>query len=202
MTERTSSGSPEPAEPEVIRTPPVVTDPPPPPPAPPPPPPPAATHMSKAARRLHGHMDGESPWVLGSAALLVALAAYWVGSFLLAFEHAPGLTAQERLFRMFVPGSLLWAIGALVAVALHEVGLRFDGAPAGSRPVRTELPRFLRAACLVSATAAGIDLLVELANFGHGIDRALAGIIGYFGVVVLSSAAARWAHSEDRGRLS
>jgi hypothetical protein len=37
-----------------------------------------------------------------------------------------------------------------------------------------------------------------MANFGHGIDRALAGLFGYLGVVAVASAAAWWAHLESK----
>ncbi|HEY2428366.1 MAG TPA: hypothetical protein VGI06_05520, partial [Acidimicrobiales bacterium] len=49
-----------------------------------------------------------------------------------------------------------------------------------------------------SATSAALDVLVEMANFGHGIDRALAGLFGYLGVVAVASAAAWWAHLESK----
>ncbi|HEX4863796.1 MAG TPA: hypothetical protein VFV02_06975 [Acidimicrobiales bacterium] len=155
-------------------------------------------HLVRAAEE---HFKDESPWMLGSAALLVALAAYWAGSFLTAFEHAPGLTGQDRVLRILVPGSFVWAAGALLAVALHAAGLKFELAPSEPSPVRDRLPRSLLAATLVSVVAAGLDVLVELANLGHGIDRAVAGLAGYAGVMVLSGAAAWWAYRErEAGR--
>lgn len=132
--------------------------------------------------------------MLGSAALLVALAAYWIGSFLIAFEHGSGLTGQDRVLRVLVPGSFVWAAGALLAVALHTAGMKFELAPTEPSSLRTRLPRLLFTVSVVSAVAAALDVLVELANLGHGIDRALAGLVGYAGVTVLSSATAWWAY--------
>ena len=152
----------------------------------------------KVARGVEERLKEESPWMLGSAALLVALAAYWMGSFLMAFEHGSGLTGQDRVLRVLVPGSFIWAAGALLAVALHAAGLKFELAPAEPSPLRTRLPRLLLIATLVSAVAAALDVLVELADFGHGIDRALAGLVGYAGVMVLSSGAAWWAYRERK----
>ena len=150
----------------------------------------------KVARGLDERLKDESPWMLASAALLVALAAYWMGSFLMAFEHGSGLTGQDRVLRILVPGSFVWAAGALLAVALHAAGTKFELAPAEPSPLRSRLPRLLVTAALVSAVAAAVDVLVELADLGHGIDRALAALLGYAGVAVLSGATAWWAHRD------
>ena len=150
----------------------------------------------KVARGVEDRLKDESPWMLGSAALLVALAAYWMGSLLMAFEHGSGLTGQDRVLRVLVPGSFVWAAGALLAVALYAAGRKFELDPAELSPLRTRLPRLLLTASVVSAVAAALDVLVELANLGHGIDRALAALLGYAGVTVLSSATAWWAHRD------
>ncbi len=152
----------------------------------------------KVARAAEQHLRDESPWVLGSAALLVALAAYWVDSILMAFQHAPGVTGQDRVLDLLAPGSFVWGAGILLAVALHAAGRHFEIAPAEPWPLRRHLPDVLLAAAAASATAAALDVLVELANFGHGIDRALAGLVGYLGVIALAGAAAWWAHLESR----
>jgi hypothetical protein len=130
--------------------------------------------------------------------LLVALAFYWLDSVLSAFQHAPGMTGQDRVLALLLPGTLDWAIGALVAVALTSAGQKFELAPAEPSFLRIELPRALLVACSISAVAAALDVLVELANLGHGIDRALSGLLGYVGVVVLSSATAWWAYRNQQ----
>ena len=152
----------------------------------------------KIALAAGQHVRDESPWVLGSGALVFALAAYWVDSILIAFQHAPGMTGQDRVLNLLAPGSLIWGAGILLAVALHAAGRRFEIAPAEPGPLRRYLPDVLLAAAAASATAAALDVLVELANFGHGIDRALAGLLGYIGVVGLAGAAAWWAHLESK----
>lgn len=152
----------------------------------------------KIARAAEQHLRDESPWVLGSGALLVALAAYWGDSILIAFQHAPGMTGQDRVLNLLAPGSFIWGAGILLAVALHAAGRHFEIAPAEPGPLRRYLPDALLAAGVASATSAALDVLVELANFGHGIDRALAGLLGYLGVVGLAGAAAWWAHLESK----
>ena len=151
----------------------------------------------KVARVAERHLRDESPWVLGSAALLVALAAYWVDSILMAFQHAPAMTGQDRVLLLLVPGTFTWTAGVLLAIALAAAGRHFEVAPARPGPVRLHLPQALLAAASASVTAAGLDVLVELANFGHGIDRAVAGILGYIGAMALAAAAAWWAHRES-----
>jgi hypothetical protein len=155
------------------------------------------TKGRRIARSMEGHVRAESPWMLGSAALLVALAAYWLDSILMAFQHAPSMTGQDRVLQLLIPGTFVWAAGVLLAVALHCAGRHFELAPAEPGPMRLRLPGLLLAAAVVSGTAAALDVLVELANLGHGIDRALAGMLGYIGVVCLSGAAAWWAHRES-----
>ena len=155
------------------------------------------TKGRKVARVVEGHLRGESPWILGSAALLFALAAYWLGSILTAFQHAPAMTGQERVLLLLAPGNFVWAAAVVLAVALHAAGRHFELAPAELRPLRSHLPGALLAAAIVSGTAAGLDVLVELSNLGHGIDRALAGMLGYIGVIGLAGVAAWWAHRES-----
>jgi hypothetical protein len=50
----------------------------------------------------------------------------------------------------------------------------------------------------VSLAAAGFGVLVELTNFGHGIDAAVAGIIARLAVVPVAVAAGWWAWHQRR----
>jgi hypothetical protein len=142
------------------------------------------------------HVSGESPWILGSTGLLVALAGYWIAGVLLAVQHAPGMTGQERVLHLLAPGDFAWAAGAILALALHSAGRRFELAPSNPSAFREKLPALLLTACLASALCAVLDAVVELANLGHGIDRALAGLVAYLAVSVLAGLAAWWAHRE------
>ena len=45
-----------------------------------------------------------------------------------------------------------------------------------------------------------IGILVELTNFGHGIDAAFAALIGYVAVLLVGAAATWWAHLELKAR--
>ena len=156
------------------------------------------TKGRKVVRVVEGHLKDESPWMLGSAALLFALAAYWLGSILTAFQHAPAMTGQDRVLLLLAPGNFVWAAAVVLAVALHAAGRHFELAPAEPGPLRLRLPGALLAAAIVSGTAAAFDVLVELSNFGHGIDRAVAGLLGYVGVIGLAGIAAWWAHRESQ----
>ncbi|HVA73107.1 MAG TPA: hypothetical protein VNF71_00900 [Acidimicrobiales bacterium] len=152
-----------------------------------------ATWQSAAA-----HLREESPWMLASAGVLVALAAYWVASVVAAFEHGHHLTAQERVLRIFAPGSFVWVLGAIVAVALFSAGRRFELPPARLGPLRAPLAMALVLAGSAAVASAAMSAVVELANFGHGILAALAALLGYLGTLVLAAAAAWWANREHQ----
>lgn len=135
-----------------------------------------------------------SPWVLASAAILLAFAATWLASVLLAFRHDPFETGQERVLQFFSPGSIVWAVAIVVAVGLLAAGRRFDMAATAAGGINDAMPTaLLLAACVVSVSSA-IDVLVELTNFGHGVDAALAGLLGYLAALPVGLAAAWWAH--------
>ena len=57
---------------------------------------------------------------------------------------------------------------------------------------------FLAGAAVVVSAAIGI--LVELTNFGNGIDAAFAALIGYVAVLLAGGAATWWAHLELKAR--
>lgn len=183
---------------------------------PPPPPPdhdgagPAGSHPGEGDRGLAAHsplsretwdstlaqVRAESPWMLASASVLIALGAYWVSSLVAAFEHGHHLTAQDRALRVFAPGSVVWVLGAVLAVALYAAGRRFEVPPARSGPIRSTLAMALVLAGVAAVASAAMSLLVELANFGNGLATALAGLIGYAGTLVLAAAVAYWANRE------
>ena len=158
-----------------------------------------ATHSQPSRKTWDSslaHVRAESPWMLASAGVLIALGAYWFASLVGAFEHGHHLTAEDRALRVFAPGSLLWVLGAILAVALYAAGRRFEVPPARSGPIRSTLAMALVLAGAAAFASAAMSLLVELANFGNGIATALAGLIGYAGTLVLAGAVAYWANRE------
>jgi hypothetical protein len=135
-----------------------------------------------------------SPWVLASAAIVVAFAVSWLASILLAFRHDPFETGQDRVLQFFSPGSDVWAVAIVVAVGLLAAGRRFDARATAPGGIDDVMPTALLLAALAVALSASIDVLVELTNFGHGVDGALAGLLGYLAAVPVGVAAAWWAH--------
>lgn len=160
-----------------------------------------ATHSPIAGARWHSaaaHLREESPWMLASAGVLVALAAYWVASIISAFEHGHHLTAQDRVLRVFAPGTFAWVLAAIVAVALFSAGRRFELPPAHPGPLRVPLAMALVLAGAVAVASAAMSAVVELANFGHGILGTLAALLGYLGTLALAAALAWWANREHQ----
>lgn len=158
-----------------------------------------ATHSPLAGKRRHlstAHVRAESPWMLASGGVIVALASYWVASFVAAFQHGHHITAQDRALRVFAPGTLVWVLGAVLAVALYSAGRRFQVPPVPGGPLRAALAMGLVLAGAAAVASAAISLVVELTNFGHGIATGLAGLIGYAGTLVLAGALAYWANHE------
>lgn len=148
-----------------------------------------------------------SAWILGSAAIVVALAGAWLSSLLSAFRHDPGLPSQDRVLQLFSVGNITWGVIVLVAVALVSAGRRFDpdvavatAGPSGHRLTRLMPTALFFAACSVGGSAV-IDFLTELTDFGHGVDAALSGLVGYAAAIPLAAAAAWWAH-QMHGSLS
>jgi hypothetical protein len=138
------------------------------------------------------NLKNGSPWVLGAASVPVALAAVWLSDILLTFRHAPRETAQDRLLSLFGVGSVAWAVAVLLAAALLAAGRRFELGAAS--PALRELATLgVLAASVAVAACAAVDVLVELGNFGHGIDAAFSGLIGYLAVLPLAVAAGWWA---------
>ena len=134
-----------------------------------------------------------SPWVLGAGAVLVAVVLTWLASALLAFRHAPGTTSQERVMQFFSPGALDWGVAVLFGVALLAAGRRFDMRMAGPDALRDAVSLGLCLMALAIGVSAAIDVLVELTNFGHGIDAAFSGLIAHAAALPLAAVAAWWA---------
>ncbi|MGH9055012.1 MAG: hypothetical protein ACRDYY_03985, partial [Acidimicrobiales bacterium] len=150
-----------------------------------------------AAAKAHlRHLGDQSPWVLGAGGIVAAFFVGWFASVLSSFQHAGGLTGQGRVLRFFGVGSFEWAIGILLGVGLIAVGRRFDPKAMGPGRLKHLVDLgLLLAACGVGVSA-GVDFLVELTNFGHGIDAALSGLVAYAGVLPLAAAAMWWAHRQ------
>jgi multisubunit Na+/H+ antiporter MnhF subunit len=134
-----------------------------------------------------------SPWVLAAGSVLVGLVITWLASALLAFRHAPGTTNQERVIQFFAPGALDWGVAALLGVALLAAGRRFDMRMAGPDALRDAVSLGLCLMSLAIGVSAAIDVLVELTNFGHGIDAALSGLLVHAAALPLAAVAAWWA---------
>jgi hypothetical protein len=131
---------------------------------------------------------------VAASAILVAFAVSWLSAILQSLRHAPGVHSQYRVFEFFSPGSVDWAVWILVAVALVAVGRRLAvETPAGS-PAHRAIVLLLLAAATAVGLSAVIDVLVELTNFGNGIDDALSGLVSYLAVIPLAAAAGWWAN--------
>ena len=157
----------------------------------------AHSPLTHADRTLSAsHLRAESPWMLASGGMIVALGAYWVASFVSAFQHGQYITAQERILRAFAPGQFVWVAGAVLAVALYSAGRRFEVPQAPGGPLRHALAMALVLAGAAAVASSAIGFVVELASFGHGIATAIAGLIAYLGTFVLGGALAYWANRE------
>jgi hypothetical protein len=146
--------------------------------------------------------------MLASAAIVVAFFIAWLAGILLSFRHEPGFTARARILQFFSPGSLFWGVGVLVALTLQELGRRFDpvsaatpsatASAAAARKARLAefLPVGLLAAAAGVCVSAVVGILVELSNFGNGIDASFSGLITYLAVLGLGGAATWWAYKQ------
>jgi hypothetical protein len=89
-------------------------------------------------------------------------------------------------------------LAVLLGVALVAAGHRFDLSASAPVWLNDRVPAGLFIAACLSGISAAIDVLVELANFGHGIDRAIVGLIEYGSIAVLAAVTAMWARMEWR----
>jgi hypothetical protein len=138
----------------------------------------------------------------------VAFFVAWFAGILLSFRHLPGLSGRARVLQFFTPGSPFWGVAVLVALTLQGLGRRFDPIPAASpsdtRPPaaarQARLAELLSVGLLAAAAAvclsAAVGILVELTNFGNGIDAAFSGLITYLAVLGLGGAATWWAYKQ------
>jgi hypothetical protein len=149
-----------------------------------------------AAKSALKEVTDHPPLVLAAGSILVAFAIAWFAGVVLSFRHAPGLGARSRVLQFFEPGSFQWAAAILVALALWSLSRHFDPTPARRFRVAEALPLglFLAAAAVVISAAIGV--LVELTDFGNGIDEAFSQLIGYVAVIGMGAAAAWWAFKE------
>jgi hypothetical protein len=151
-----------------------------------------------AAKSAARDLGAQSPWILAAGAILVTFAADWFASILAAFQHTRGLTGQTRVLTFFGPGSVTWAIAVLLGVALVAAGHRFELGASAPGWLNDRVPAGLFLAACVVGISAAINVLVELTNFGHGIDRAMVSLIQYASLVPLAAATALWARKEWR----
>ena len=149
-----------------------------------------STAFSAGVRHLKGH----SPWVLAAVSILVAFATSWFADLVLAFRHAPGSTSQDRVMQFFAPGSIEWGVAVLLGVCLIAAGRRFDLSSRAPSVLNDGVSVGLMLAAGAVGVSATIDLLVELTNFGHGIDAALSGLVSYAAVLPVAGVSAWWAH--------
>jgi hypothetical protein len=157
----------------------------------------AGTAAAKAALT---ELREQSAWVLGAAAILVAFVIGWLAGILLTFRHAAGYTARDRILQFFEPGSLSWALAILLALTLLTIARRFELEPDRRSRLHDLLPAGLFLAAAAVMLSAVIGILVELTNFGNGIDAAFAALLGYVAVLLVGGAATWWAHLELKAR--
>jgi hypothetical protein len=158
-------------------------------------------------------VSDNSAWHLASAAILVAFVVSWFAGILLSFRHTPGLTARGRILQFFAPGTLGWALAVLLAIALFEVGRRVDPIPSAD-PAETVssaqrrkrrfvglLPLGLFLAGAAVTVSALVGVLVELSNFGNGIDAAFSSLLSFLALVGIG-AAETWLAFREYGKTS
>jgi hypothetical protein len=138
--------------------------------------------------------------VLGSAAILLTFAIAWFAGILLSFRHLHGYTSRERILQFFAPGSLASALAILLAVALFAFGRRLEEKPVRKSRLTDLLPGGLFLAGVAVMVSAGIGVLVEITNFGNGIDAAFASLLEYLAVFAIGGAETWWAHLELQAR--
>ncbi len=155
---------------------------------------PGAARLGQAALT---HLRGEPVWSLAAAAVLVAYVAAWLDAVLAAVRHQPGLTAQQRLLDLFGPGSVEWGLLLLLALGFMAAGRQLPASRGG--PVTGLVPTALLVAAGTVAAAAALGFVVELANFGHGIDAAFSGIVARLAALAASGVALWWAWRAREG---
>lgn len=143
------------------------------------------------ARGMAPNQLTDSLYLLGAGAILVAFVLGWVDAVLLAVRHQPGLTAQDRALGLFSIGTVVWAVILLLGTALVAVGRRLDMS-VSPRAAELVLTGLILASALTVA-AAVFAILVDLTNFGHGIDAAFSDIMARLAAGPVAAAAGWWA---------
>jgi hypothetical protein len=139
----------------------------------------------------------EAPWALVASAIVVAFAVDWFANILSSLRHQPGLNGVDRIATFFSPGTILWALAVVLALALLDLGRRFDPTPAHPSKLRDLLPGVVFLAAAIVVVSAVIGLFAELTNFGNGIDSAFSAIVQYLAVLAIGAPAVWWAIKES-----
>jgi hypothetical protein len=118
----------------------------------------------------------KTPWVVGSAAILIGLVLYWAGSIVSAFQHNAGYDARQRIIHLLGPASGDWAVFVLLAVALLVLGSSGETKRA---PVAIFLYQLLLLAAALITVASAINAVIELTYIGSSFDAAIYSFLQY-----------------------
>lgn len=152
---------------------------------------------SAAAMEMAKDLAKEAPWALAATAIVVAFGVDWFANIMSSLRHSPGLNGVDRIKLFFSPGSIEWALAIVLALALLDLGRKFDPVPAQPSKLRDLLPGVLFLAAAVVVVSAVIGLFAELTNFGNGIDLAFSAIVEYLAVLAIGVPAVWWAIKES-----
>ncbi len=132
----------------------------------------------------------KTPWVLGSAAILMGLVLYWAGSVLSAFQHDVGYDARQRIIHLLGPGGAPWAVAVLLAVALLVLG---SSAEAKRAPMANFLYQLLLLFAALITVASVLNAVIDLTYIGDSFDASIYGFLEYLAGAPIAGAAALWA---------
>jgi hypothetical protein len=147
------------------------------------------------ARRAAPNLVTDSLFLIAAASVLVAYAFGWLYALLIAVRHQPGLTGQQRALDLFSIGSVDWSAIVLLGAGLVAVGRRLELGRSDQPPevvVTGLILTGLLVAAALTVAAALCGVLVELTNFGHGIDAAFSGLIARLAAIPMAAAAGWW----------
>jgi hypothetical protein len=132
----------------------------------------------------------KTPWVLGSAAILMGLVLFWAGSVLSAFQHDVGYDARQRIIHLLGPGGAPWAVAVLLAVALLVLG---SSAEAKRAPMANFLYQLLLLFAALITVASVLNAVIDLTYIGDSFDASIYGFLEYLAGAPIAGAAALWA---------
>jgi hypothetical protein len=155
-----------------------------------------ARSVVAAVKHVMAKLGEESAWVLGSSAILAAFALGWLAAIIWSFRHAPGFSARDRILQFLQPGTPVFALAILVALALFTIDRRFEPPPARRSRMHGLLPGGLFLAGAIVMLSAVIGIVVELTNFGGGVDAAFVSLISYAAVLLVGAVDTWWAYLE------